>query len=48
MIAEYGVTVISTAAGLAEYFTDSYSSIKSMQLFAAVVIVALLFVVFKR
>lgn len=48
MIAEYGATFISTASGLAEYFMDSFSSIKSMHLFAAVVIVALLFVVFKR
>lgn len=48
MIAEYGGMVTSTAAGLVEYFTVSYSSIKSMQLFAAAVIVTLLFIVFKR
>lgn len=48
MIAEYGGTLASTAVAIAEYFTVNLNSINSMQVFAAVVIVGLLFVTFKR
>ena len=48
MLVEYGTTIGIYLSNLAVSFSDFINSIESIELFGAVAIFALLFVVFKR
>ena len=48
MIAEYGATVGIYLSDLAVSFSDFINSIKSIELFGAIAILVVLFVMFKR
>jgi len=48
MIVEYGATIGTYLSDLTVSFSDFINSIESIQLFGAVAILAVLFVVFKR
>ena len=48
MLAEYGVLIGSTLGGFADYLSRTYQLLEAVHIFAAVVIVLLLLVIFKR